>query len=149
MSDLISEAELANRVGVSRKILREYRAREMGASSDGEWRRKNRVIYYTEAGVRGALEAFKNGLGGEMTPDDKKLLGGPVVERLTFVRGGFGNRQIIIAKRENGERVPVRVKDSSHFRLRQKNGEPMSFGAVPEKYGWVMKGPPPRGPGKW
>ena len=107
------------------------------------------MIHYTEQGAQRALEHVKSGLSQDVTADDKKLLNGPLEELVTFVRGGFGNRRIIQAKRENGEYINVRVHDSSNFRVRLINGEPMRFPAIKEKYGWVLKGRPPRQPGRW
>ena len=149
MDELITEEELANRIGVNRGVLRAFRARELGATGDGFWRRIKRVIHYTEQGAQRVLEHVKSGLSQDVTADDKKLLNGPLEELVTFVKGGFGNRRIIQAKRENGELINVRVHDSNNFRLRLINGEPMRFPAIKEKYGWVLKGRPPRQPGKW
>ena len=149
MDELITEEELANRIGVNRGVLREFRSRELGGTGDGFWRRIKRVIHYTEQGAQRALEHVKRGLSQDVTADDKKLLNGPLEELVTFVRGGFGNRRIVQAKRKSGELINVRVHDSNNFRLRLINGEPMRFPATKEKYGWVLKGRPPRQPGRW
>lgn len=149
MDELISEEELASRIGVSRGVLRDLRVAELGTPEDGYWRRIIRTIHYTEKGSQRVLENIKSGLSGEVTPDDKKLLKGPLEELVTFVKGGFGNQYIIHAKRKNGEIINVRVGDSSNFRLRLINGDPMIFPAIKEKYGWVIKGRPPRAPGRW
>jgi hypothetical protein len=149
MDELISEEELASRIGVHRGVLRDLRVAEMGTPEEGYWRRIVRTIHYTEKGAQMALERVKNGLAGEVTPDDEKLLKGPLEEIVTFVRGGFGNKRIVQAKRKNGEIVNVRVVDSSNFRLRLINGDPMKFPVIKEKYGWVLKGRPPRAPGRW
>lgn len=149
MDDLITEEELANRIGVSRGVLRDLRTKKLGAPEDGFWLRIKRVIHYTEQGAQSVLEHVKSGLSQEVTSNDKKLLEGPLEEIVTFIRGGFGNRQIVEAKRKNNQLINVRVHDSSNFRLRLINGEPMRFPAIKEKYGWVLKGRPPRQPGKW
>ena len=149
MDDLITEEELSHRIGVSRGVLRELREAEFGTPEDGFWRRIGRIIHYTEKGAQSALEHVKKGLSNDVTVDDEKLLKGPLEEIVTFVKGGFGNQQIIQAKRKNGEIINVRVGDSSNFRLRLINGEPMVFPATKEKYGWVLKGRPPRAPGRW
>ena len=149
MDELITEEELANRIGVNRGVLRAFRVQALGGTGDGFWLRIKRVIHYTEQGAQRALEHIKSGLSQDVTPDDKKLLKGPLRETVTFMRGGFDNRQIVQAKRKNGELIHVRVHDSSNFRLRLINGEPMRFPAIKEKYGWVLVGRPPRQPGRW
>jgi hypothetical protein len=148
MDELISEEELASRIGVSRGVLRDLRLSEFGTPEDGYWRRIVRTIHYTEKGSQRALEHVKSGLAGEVTPDDEKLLKGPLEEIVTFVKGGFGNRQLIQAKRKNGEVINVRVYDNSNFGNDQF-GKPMRLPAIKEKYGWALKGRPPRQPGKW
>ena len=148
MDELISEDELASRIGVSRGVLRDLRVAEFGTPEDGYWRRIVRTIHYTDKGAQRALEHVKSGLLGEVTPDDEKLLKGPLEETVTFVKGGFGNRQLIQAKRKNGEVISVRVKDNKNFGFDQF-GKPLRFPATKEKYGWVFKGRPPRQPGKW
>jgi len=141
----IAEDDLQRLLNVDREKLREAREKMAGGEvdTDGPW-----VVWKKSAAARWAAQE------GLTLPDG--ALETP--ERLTVVSkscGGqgyhFPNKNIIKAKRENGEVVVVRVMDSSKYTDRLRTGGPMEFLAVPSKHGavWVLTGREPRFRGAW
>ena len=144
---ILTEAELSQRLGISRPAIAAHRQRSLVRGED--WRKEGKYIVYTKIGSERLVEwASVN-----IPPDEEKPLTestrGQGEETLTFEQGRFPNRRIIRASRQNGESVFVRVKSSKNFRPSDFRGNPMSFPARQESGVWVITRALPRWPGKW
>ena len=119
------------------------------------------VVSRCSTGVRWPLAvavAFAATMSATLTiPEEKDRAN--EIEELTVAspaRGAdgrhFPNRHIIMARRQNGEVVTVRVVDSAKYRpMLRIGGQPMTFKARPANHGncWVRVGREPRYPGQW
>lgn len=151
MTDLteIPETALVARLGISRAAVKGHRKRALDEGV--HWRKAGRVIVYTEAGAARLIEV----VGVPAPQDEAKSLTregeskADALEELTFVRGGFVNDRVILARREGGEVVTVRVRTSKNFRPADHRGEPMRFPARFDGGVWMIERPLPRWPGKW
>jgi len=145
----INEDQLAKKIGISRTALKGHRNRIL--DKDIHWKKAGRVIIYSEEGVSRLMDEV-----GVHTPKDELKATLREVsakegdtEELVFVRGGFANDRVIIAKRVNGELVTVRVRTSKNFRPADAKGQTMKFPAKREGSVWMIARPIPRWPGKW
>jgi len=147
MNETVTEAELSQRLGISRPAIAAHRQRSLVRGED--WRKEGKYIVYTKIGSERLVEWA----GVNVPPAEEKTLTEPPSnqdeETLTFVQGKYPNRRIIRASRQNGESVFVRVKSSENFRPNDFRGNPMSFPARQESGVWVITRALPRWPGKW
>lgn len=147
-----SEDDIRLRLGCSRGALRELR-KSAEFPQGAFWEVVGKEVRWSVLGAAKALEL----LGGVQIADAKEnapsgqpaLPGEPVVERVTLVRGGFPNPRVVLARRENGAEVYVRVPDSRNFVPRMRDGSPMTFQAREDGGQWVLVGRAPRWPGRW
>lgn len=147
-----SEDDIRLRLGCSRGALRELR-KSAEFPQGAFWEVVGKEVRWSVLGAAKALEL----LGGVQIPAAKEnapsgqpaLPGEPVVERVTLLRGGFPNPRVVLARRENGAEVYVRVPDSRNFVPRMRDGSPMTFQAREERGQWVLVGRSPRWPGRW
>ena len=147
MSEVISESELTDRLGISRESVAGHRKR--GLTRGEDWSKAGRSIIYTKTGAERLIKM----VGVTIPPDEKKSVTAPSKrhseETLTFIQGNFPNRRIIKAKRKSGELVVVRVGSSKNFTPKDHRGEPMTFPARQDGGIWVITRPTPRWRGKW
>lgn len=118
MSDWVSELVVAERVGMSRPMLR-GRRREM-LEEGVDWKRERGSVVYAESGVVKLLGA----LGGELPlVETVEVVSQPVpvpVVRMVRVMRIWLNKRRHLAGEIDGERVMVRVRNSGKFRVGQE-----------------------------
>lgn len=147
-----TETELRERLGCPRSALRELR--KNAAFPQGQfWEVVGHEVRWSVLGAAKALET----LGGVTGADASKNApseapahaAGPSLERLAVVRANFPNPRVVLARRENGAEVYVRVPDNRNFVPRMRDGSPMTFQAQESAGQWVLVGRAPRWPGRW
>jgi len=147
MSDeLISEEELAHRLGVSRDVLRSHR--EIDLVKNVDWKKNGRSIVFTTAGV----DRLTKLIGVDIPKKEKNAVSEPAeaTEITVWVkRHNFPNSKIVLGEKKSGEEVWVRVKDNKNFRVIDYRGERMELSVVKDGAGWALNRRCPRWPGKW
>jgi hypothetical protein len=112
-TDLITEADFAERLGLQRDVLEEVRAHALTEGQD--WLTERRRVCYTPSGVEKALEALQApkkeaAAALEKTP-----------ERAVFYVAKIPlNTRVLLAtadKERKGPRVTIRVRDSRLFTI--------------------------------
>lgn len=140
----IFEAEAAVELGISRETMREKRTELMTEGQD--WIQDGRDIKITP----GALAALKDVLSDTLTPEEKKAADeAPTTqgEVKTFtVSRVTRNPKIILAKKEGGEEVRVRVKNNRNFLpgMEVRARQDLAYDDV-----FVLEGRCPRYRGRW
>ena len=133
---------MAEEIGVARKVLVDLRKAVMEPGKD--WGKDGCCIVLTSSGIRRVQEALdiKVELCSRVEAEDK-------TEEMDVIKSGMINRKVVQCRRDNGEEVIVRVKDSKNFRRVMSNGRTMRLKARLTKDGWFMVGRCPRYPGRW
>tara|TARA_R100000808_G_scaffold1169_2_gene5526 strand:- start:16121 stop:16576 length:456 start_codon:yes stop_codon:yes gene_type:complete len=148
--EMISEKELAHRLGVTRNVLRSHRETDLVKNAD--WKKNGRVIEYTSAGVESLMKLLgvegakneKNGVSERSRPKEMLVL---VAEG--FHPRRFANSKMLPTVTKSGEAVWVRVKDNKNFRAIDYRRERMELPVVWDGRVWVLNRPCPRWLGKW
>jgi hypothetical protein len=150
-TDWVSEETLSADLNVPRELLRSLRA----TLTDSECCHFGAVVAWEKKAATTCAQAL--GLRWPVVEVDTMKKNAPVAEVLTVYSTPrsdgyhFPNHRIIRALRANGEAVDVSVMDSSKYVTRLKNGQPMTFQAVPSTSGphWLLVGREPRFTGQW
>ncbi len=136
-----NEKELAEKLGVPRSVLREFR-REMEEGRD--WGKVKGKITYTADGVR----IIEEKLGLREIPEgfyfkDKEY------KEVTVKRSGFQNKRVLLCVDEEGKTTWVRVRDNSNYCPYLTTGKPMTLTVRRDGDGWIKEGRGPRYVGRW
>lgn len=144
--ELISEQELADRLGVSRDVLRSHR--EIDLAKNVDWKKNGRSIVFTTEGVSRLMKL----IGVEVLEKEKNAVSEPSEANEITVwvkRHNFPNSKVVLGEKKTGEEVWVRVKDNKNFRVFDYRGEKMELTVVKDGAGWQLNRSCPRWPGKW
>lgn len=136
-----NEKDLAEKLGVSRAVLKGFRS-EMKEGTD--WKKVKGKIQYTEHGI--ALLEKKLGL--REVPEgfyfeDKEY------KEVQVSRTWPHNKRILTCVDAMGQEVMVRVRDNSNFRPHLTTGKPMILKVRKDGDGWTLEGRSPRYAGRW
>ena len=135
------EVQLVERLGVPRRVLKEWR-QDMKKGRD--WMIERGKVAYTPDGVK-KLEEL---LGLREVPEgfyfqDKEF------KKVRVVRNWPHNKRILTCEDEDGVRMDVRVRNNENFRPMLTTGEPMELTVRKDGEGWTLEGRCPRYAGRW
>lgn len=153
MDEFIAEELLAQELGVDRERLRKIRPAAVLVNKN--------IIQWPVAAAMAAAQQL--GIEWEPAPQKNAANGSPdaaattkeedlTVTSVPGVSGHhFGNKNVIKARRTNGEIVIVRVVSSKNYLPKTRAGAPMVLRARPAAEGnwWVLVGRDPRWKGVW
>ena len=137
------EGAVAERLGLTRSALEDYRARSL--KKEGDWKKIGRSVALSE----GSLKKLLGYLGSPNLDCSKCLVGKngadpePIELQITRV---YPNPRLLLAATERGEEVRVSVQNNINFRRGMKIKAHPPAG---EAQLYQLDGRCPRFPGKW
>lgn len=141
------EASIADRLGLTRNALEDYRARSL--KKKGDWKKIGRAVALSEPALKKLLTDL-NANGLDCTDCQVRKNGADEteagVEELKVIRV-YPNPRLLLAATDTGEQVRVQVPNNNNFRA----GMTIKARALrlPAMQLYRLEGRCPRFPGKW